>query len=452
MHVAPTYFYVASPAKSLGSTIHILMNPAIEIPNPKLYADAPDAGELRLYPYYAGYASTFTESVLRAMKLPKGATVLDPWNGSGTTSSTATKLGYAAIGQDLNPVMVLVAKAALLPQSEASSLIPLAEAIIKASLTKVTQIAQDDPLLTWFAPSSVIEIRSIEVEINKSLISSSKYLPLTKASEVNSVSSIAAFFYVALFRVCRELLKSFVPSNPTWIKKPKSLAERKRPVFAKISSEFVNQVSALARRLTTQKIEGEVSIALANSESMPLDKDVIDGVLGSPPYCTRIDYAVATSIELAILRIGGAEADQLRRSLMGSSTVPKQAADLDAEWGATCLRFLERLHVHPSKASSTYYYKNHVTYFSSLANSISEINRVLKPNRSAILVVQDSYYKDIHNDVPQIVVEMGKLNGLSLQVRRDFITSRSMGGINMHSKKYRTSQEIKESVLWMVKN
>ena len=29
-----------------------------------------------------------------------------------------------------------------------------------------------------------------------------------------------------------------------------------------------------------------------------------DAVIGSPPYCTRIDYVIATSIELAILGFG----------------------------------------------------------------------------------------------------------------------------------------------------
>lgn len=428
------------------------MNPAIEIPNPKLYADAPDSGELRLYPYYAGYASTFTESVLKGMDLPKGSFVLDPWNGSGTTSLMAARLGYAAIGQDLNPVMVLVAKAALLPKTEASSLQPLAAAIIKASVKKISHPLPDDPLLTWFVPNGAAAIRSLEAEINRCLVSSSKYMPLTEASRLNDASSIAAFFYVALFRVCREMLKSFVPSNPTWIKKPKSLAERKRPDSERILSEFFNQVSTLAGRLTLQNSEGKAAILLANSENMPIENDAIDGVLGSPPYCTRIDYAVATSIELAVLRVGGQEADQLRRTLMGSATVPKQAADINAQWGRTCLNFLKSLHAHPSKASSTYYYKNHAAYFCSLANSMSEINRVLKPGRGAVLVVQDSHYKDLHNDVPQIVVEMGAAHGLSLRLKRDFIASRSMSGLNRHSKKYRPSQEAKESVLWLVKD
>jgi hypothetical protein len=39
-------------------------------------------------------------------------------------------MGYPAIGFDLNPIMVVVAKARLLPVTEASSLVPLGHAIV----------------------------------------------------------------------------------------------------------------------------------------------------------------------------------------------------------------------------------------------------------------------------------------------------------------------------------
>ena len=38
----------------------------------------------------------------------------------------------------------------------------------------------------------------------------------------------------------------------------------------------------------------------------------------------------------------------------------------------------------------------------------------------AVLVVQDSYYKDVHNDLPTITAEMAQSVGLKLQRREDF--------------------------------
>lgn len=77
------------------------------------------------FPYYAGYPELFARELLQSAKLSRGAVVLDPWNGSGTTTYTATSLGLNAIGIDLNPVMIIVARAHLLPPSESDHLRPL---------------------------------------------------------------------------------------------------------------------------------------------------------------------------------------------------------------------------------------------------------------------------------------------------------------------------------------
>ena len=45
----------------------------------------------------------------------------------------------------------------------------------------------------------------------------------------------------------------------------------------------------------------EATLTVCNSESLEIEENSVDLVLTSPPYCTRIDYAVATSVELALL-------------------------------------------------------------------------------------------------------------------------------------------------------
>ncbi|MEN0068403.1 MAG: DNA methyltransferase [Myxococcota bacterium] len=45
------------------------------------------------------------------MGIENGAIVLDPWNGSGTTSLVASALGGKSIGVDLNPFASLIAAA-----------------------------------------------------------------------------------------------------------------------------------------------------------------------------------------------------------------------------------------------------------------------------------------------------------------------------------------------------
>lgn len=427
----------------------------VEIKNPKLYADSVCPQESRIYPYYAGYASSFAESVLGTMDVPRNSIVLDPWNGSGTTTLAATRLNYNSLGQDLNPVMVLVAKANLLPASERGSLMPLADAIISLSKRLICDLCEGDPLAVWLAPASANLIRAIETAINRLLVSAENYMRLTENKLLYKTSCLASFFYVVLFRIVRHLLKDFIPTNPTWIKKPKTLQDRKNPTAKTIEALFLFEVEQLSTRLLPKASTGAqtatAEIFLGNAENIELPDDSVDIVMTSPPYCTRIDYAISTSVELAVLGVSALDFDVIRRSLMGTTTVPKSASLPDKRWGESCLAFLENVYQHPSKASKTYYYKSHLQYFSSLYNSVKEIARVLKPGAKAVFVVQDSYYKEIRNDVASAMNDMARGVGLSLKLQKDFPSEKTMSGINMRSKRYRQSNKINESVLCFVR-
>lgn len=80
------------------------------ITNPKRAAAAL-AGRDHWFPYYAGFSSEFARQLIASSSLAKRSALMDPWNGSGTTTVSAALNGYKAIGFDLNPVMAVVAKA-----------------------------------------------------------------------------------------------------------------------------------------------------------------------------------------------------------------------------------------------------------------------------------------------------------------------------------------------------
>jgi hypothetical protein len=64
-----------------------------------------------------------------------------------------------------------------------------------------------------------------------------------------------------------------------------------------------------------------------------------------------------------------------------------------------------------------------------------------------VLIVQDSYYKEIHNDLPIIIQKMGYNTGLTLIRREDFRLHRSMARVNPYSKVYERTNGAMESVL-----
>ena len=132
---------------------------------------------------------------------------------------------------------------------------------------------------------------------------------------------------------------------------------------------------------------------------------------------------------------------------MGTLTVTSASVEERETWGQTCLAFLESVRTHGSRASNTYYFRTHVQYFHGMWSSLEEIARVLRPGGVCIMVVQDSYYKEVRNDVATIISEMAAGLGLEQRKRTDFIKRATLAGVNPRSRGYRASGEARESVV-----
>ncbi|TPK63060.1 site-specific DNA-methyltransferase [Mesorhizobium sp. B2-4-19] len=400
------------------------------------------------FPYYAGYPEIFVKGLLESANLSPTSIILDPWNGSGTTTFVASRLGYEAVGLDINPVMVVIARARMLPCSEADSLLPLALALVGQG-PRPTIEAGADPLEEWFAPQTATAIRQIETAIRESTIGG--IAPLDGAT-IGRISGLAATLYLGLFAACRSLSRVHRSTNPTWMRKPKSEEQKTTVPPVGVVAAFIDNVRAMANELAasekTPGIAPRWAIEVADTTSASLKPDSVDLVVTSPPYCTRIDYTAATRVELAILAPILPEArEDLSRNMIGSIRVPVKKIAQSADWGETCNRFLDRVRQHDSKASSTYYYSTHLDYFDKIDSSFGRISSTLRPGGIVCLVVQDSYYKDVHNDLPTIVTEMCGRHGLRLGRRDDFRFSRSMARVNRHTKIYGRPSVPTEAVL-----
>jgi len=84
--------------------------PGLVIENPKRGSSAGVCRE-NWFQYYAGFSGGFARELIRSSGLPRRSTVMDPWNGSGTSTAAAALEGHRALGFDINPAMVVVAKA-----------------------------------------------------------------------------------------------------------------------------------------------------------------------------------------------------------------------------------------------------------------------------------------------------------------------------------------------------
>jgi hypothetical protein len=419
--------------------------------SPKLKHD--ETRQRTWYPYYAGFSHRFVETLIPARE-HQAQEVLDPWNGAGSTTHVAWLRGQRARGFDVNPAMVLVAKSKLLGPSVHGSLTSLTQDIVAKATGHLRDAALASDLLSlWFSPITSQGLRTLEMSIRRLLISADATEQLAASMSLEHVSSLAAFFYTALFRTAKLLVASLRSSNPTWLRRPQP-SERISLCRRDLFKLFRSEVRDMQEQLNRARVrpESHISIAVGDSRNLPVGDETVDRVITSPPYCTRIDYVIATQLELAIMGADSACIRRLRDQMIGTPTIHTVVNCVPLEWGPTCATFLYRVARHSSVSSDRYYLRNLAQYFDGLNRSTAEISRSLRRGGVATLVVQDSYYKDIHNDLPVVLTEMMTARGLTLADRHDFSIERTFGAINARSRKYRRSASAVEAVLTFTKS
>lgn len=387
-----------------------------------------------LFPFYAGYSERFVREALDAVRTSERWTVLDPWNGAGTTTTVADELGCESIGLDLNPVATLVSSARLARWGDIVHSKGLLEELIRSAHASVARAEPSDPLLDWLPRNVVSGYRALERAI-VGVLGTSQEGPIDL--RVQSPPPLAAFFLVCLMRSAKSLTRTLRASNPTWLS-PDRISRARTSELTKRFANEVQEQSRHARAPQCDRAPSGATITLGDARSLPLRDASVDTVVTSPPYCTRIDYFRATRFELAALGIsvGSPHYRGLREAAMGTTLVRHTPqSDLPA-LPKEVTSFLAEVASHPSKDSASYYFANYRQYFSDSARALCEIARVLRPERTALLVVQTSYYKDVPVPLGDLFAAMGTSAGLCSRVVLRLPVRRVLANINSRARHY----------------
>lgn len=384
------------------------------------------AGMADVFPYYAGFSFAWAHEKLAALDGDSGAVVLDPWNGSGTTTLAAQARGLRTIGVDLNPVASIVARLRVNVRHSAT----LCEAP-KGPFPEAP--SESDPLCAWLEEGTARRLRHWE-----------RMLSGLAATE-------SMLGYVALFRVVRQITRNFEGSNPTWVKRASSLEDLVSMPVSDLDDLIVHEQRSVVAKLTRDRYaESPTQILTASSTALPIANSSVDAILTSPPYLTRIDYAVAYSRELAVLGVDISRDRRLRSDLMGTTLIRGMQLHESAVGGPLARDLMERVSKHSSKASGGYYLKQIKQYIADLTNSFSEATRVAKPGARMILVVQDSYYKDIPIELAAICMEEAELRGWKVVGTEPFEVTRLLTQMNTAARAY-PKGNVSETVVYLQK-
>lgn len=394
--------------------------------------------------YYPGFSESFARDVLESFGLTDDEIILDPWNGSGTTTAVAARLGKRSIGIDINPSMAIVARAREVRSDDVRLILArLNELRRLVGEEKQAPTSNRDPLRLWFDESTSQFLRSISELISQDSGS-------WRSERMETVNS---FLFLALSSSVRNWMKDFQSTNPNWVRRPKETDQLvsidREEVLRQLrctSSLFLERLAVVRDH---PKPASRSQLLVASADNLPLSDGSVSAVLTSPPYCTRIDYAVACQPELAVMGYPFEDKYRmLRDSMLGTSTISRRdMVPNNTQWGETCYRTIKAIENHGSKASSTYYGKTMLQYFAQLYASIGEIARVLKQDGKLVMVLQDSFYKEIRIDLATICREMAESLGLQLIEERDFPAKITMRSMNSRSRAYNSAGVAVESVL-----
>lgn len=380
-----------------------------------------------IFPYYAGFSFDWACSVIEEAAAKSTARVLDPWNGSGTTTLAAQRLGCRGLGVDLNPVANIIARLRAGVDVESVTFISSPKKELEAGNT-----ADNDPLGGWFTPDTTRRLRQWANHFQCED-------PPTRSLGI-----------VAMFRVVRELTKDFGGSNPTWTKRAKNSLELISSDQDELDYLILAEQKYIYDRLMSDRSSQSLSkIVTASACSLPIKKDSIDIIVTSPPYLTRIDYAAAYTRELALLGVNTLTNRKLRSELMGTTLIRKHRAR-DLIRGQIAEDLLSSISAHESKASSGYYLKQAEQYLGDLASGLNEITRVTRSGGVMFLVVQDSYYKDIHVKLADICMEELKVRGWEVLRQVPFTVQRTLTSLNRSARSYPKGR-VSETVMTLCK-
>jgi hypothetical protein len=379
------------------------------------------AGLADVFPYYAGFSAEWAISEVRRHASNGGdMVVLDPWNGSGTTTLAAQVNNIRSVGVDLNPAANVVARFRCNTEPSVRPLKPPKHG-------PATGLMPDEPLLNWFTSSTASRIRDW-----RNLIKSSP-------------GDVATLGQLALFRAVRKLTVRFEGSNPTWVKAAPVDSDAVSLHSDALDFMVESEQGWLSQRLS-EAYRGPISssILTGSSSALPVKDSSIELILTSPPYLTRIDYGVAYSRELAVMGIDVRRDRKLRSSLMGTTLI--RNLPISRTFGEVANQLLVNIAGHASKASGGYYLKQATQYLDDLLAGFVELTRVAKSGARLCLVVQDSYYKDVPVPLAAICANEAQRLGWSELSRMQFPVKRSITSLNKAARAY-TKGEVVETVI-----
>lgn len=307
-------------------------------------------------------------------------TLLDPFCGVGTSLLAAKKAGIRSTGIDASELAVFVSKTKTQDYSakDLESAREFAARIFSESR---------DPQAPW--EFELFDVRAAFPKRNLNDILFLRERIETQDPKTRDLLLLA--------------LLSVLPQASLVVKDGGVLKIKKGKSAMPIKDAFRRKVKRTVADIENNPINGpQPEVFLGDARRSGLPDECMDLVVTSPPYLNNIDYSKVYGLELSLLEMSKAAAEEVRmrsvRSFIrtgnwrGGTALPPEVGEIG-----------ERIPIIG-------------TYFSDMEEAIAEMHRVLCPGSSAYVVVSNSVIHETHVLVDEILAEIAQRIGFVAEI------------------------------------
>lgn len=393
-------------------------------PNPKpSVADKRGYGSLASL--YTAFSTEFARFALNHCVSEGHRAIVDPFAGMGTLGEAGRAMPVQLLLNDLNPFASLSSVFRTAPAHE-----------IRRSIERIRPLTLcDAPVPERDAFASAVRQKLGDAPMPAELVN--------LADNLHSLDTLLDIHLISLIRIATH--KRLRGSNPTWTKR--STDQMIDPSsFNEARSAVLTAVSSYAGRLDQRNDDFSVVCRCGDVADLGIEEGTVDAIVTSPPYPNRTDY-IRHYLPAAELLIGGDDDVErvLREAQIGTPLIRRGLPT--AELPASVETLIERVRTHGSYASERYYAKGFLYYFADMRTTFALMSRWLRSNGHAVVVVQDTYYKEMRIPVADLLTDVAGMEGLHLEARKDFPVRHALSRLSARARAAAPARAAVESAL-----
>jgi DNA modification methylase len=368
------------------------------------------------------YSGKLIEDVLKRFGLPKSSTILDPFNGTGTTTVIAKLQGMTGIGVEVNPFLCFAAEMKTHWNYDLPRLRQDIDGLLKRIRPQIVHLRGPQP--TLFDEKDDPNTPQIECEL-PNMPRLFRWICERAVAKVLLIKrEIAAIENPAHRQLALLGLAGIIRSVSNMKLTPHAFGGREPKTDAPVYQEFETKVLKIIRdlELLQQRNDyGKVHIIRGDArrigELLPPRNFVdLDFAVTSPPYLNNLDYTMQTRMELFFLEFVASMNDlkRVREQMVvcDAKGIYKDSNDTQALTGAAREKVVAVANAIGEKLKGRVwgwdYPRMTTEYFGGMARVFQGVHAVLKRGARFVVVVGASSHMGVLVDVPVLLGDVAK--------------------------------------------